>query len=94
MEIQKARIDDVPQIHKLINHFADKDEMLPRALSELYENLRDVFVVRDEANQASNTTLISAGRKGTTRSKSASKAKRIQRLGALTKDKNIVLARP
>jgi amino-acid N-acetyltransferase len=48
LKIQKACIDDVPQIHRMINHFADKDEMLPRALSELYENLRDLFVVRDD----------------------------------------------
>jgi amino-acid N-acetyltransferase len=44
--VEKARISDVPQIHQLINHFADKDEMLPRPLSELYENIRDCFVVR------------------------------------------------
>lgn len=43
---EKAKISDVPQMHKLINHFADKGEMLHRSLSELYENLRDFFVVR------------------------------------------------
>jgi amino-acid N-acetyltransferase len=46
LKVEKARISDVPQIHQLINHFADKDEMLPRPLSELYENIRDCFVVR------------------------------------------------
>ena len=44
--IEKANIQDVPQIHQLINHFADKDEMLPRSLSEIYENVRDYFVSR------------------------------------------------
>jgi len=44
--IGKANIQDVPQIHQLINHFADKDEMLPRSLSEIYENVRDYFVYR------------------------------------------------
>lgn len=44
--VEKAKISDVPQMHKLINHFADKGEMLHRSLSELYENLRDFFVVR------------------------------------------------
>ncbi len=44
--MEKARISDVPQIHQLINHFAERDEMLPRSLSELYENIRDCFVVR------------------------------------------------
>ncbi len=45
--IEKARIQDVPQIHQLINYFADKGEMLARPLSELYENIRDYFVIRE-----------------------------------------------
>jgi amino-acid N-acetyltransferase len=44
--IEKARISDVPQIHELINYFADRGEMLARPLSEMYENIRDYFVVR------------------------------------------------
>ncbi|MBE0415996.1 MAG: GNAT family N-acetyltransferase, partial [Dehalococcoidia bacterium] len=47
MKAEKARIDDIPQIQKLVNYFAQKGEMLPRALSELYENIRDFSVVRD-----------------------------------------------
>lgn len=47
MNIEKAVIQDAPQIQKLINYFADKGEMLPRALSEIYENTRDFFVVKD-----------------------------------------------
>ncbi len=46
MKPEKARVSDVPQMHKLINYFADKDEMLARSLSEIYENIRDYFVVR------------------------------------------------
>ena len=45
-QVEKARISDVNQIHQLINNFADRGEMLPRPLSELYENIRDYFVVR------------------------------------------------
>jgi len=44
--VEKARISDVPQMHQLINYFADKGEMLARSLSEIYENIRDYFVVR------------------------------------------------
>ena len=44
--VEKARITDADQIHRLINHFADRGEMLPRSLSEIYENIRDYFVVR------------------------------------------------
>ncbi|MBE9482877.1 MAG: GNAT family N-acetyltransferase, partial [Chloroflexi bacterium] len=44
--IEKATIKDVPQMHQLINYFADKGEMLARSLSEIYEYIRDYFVVR------------------------------------------------
>jgi len=47
MKIEKARIEDALQIHKMINYFAAQGEMLPRALSEIYENIRDYFVVRE-----------------------------------------------
>lgn len=45
--IEKAKISDATQMHKLINYFADKGEMLARPLSEIYENIRDYFVVRE-----------------------------------------------
>ncbi len=45
-KVEKARIPDVTQIHKLINGFADKGQMLARPLSELYESIRDFFVIR------------------------------------------------
>lgn len=47
MKVEKAKIDDVKIMHKLINQFANRGEMLPRALSEIYENLRDYFVIRN-----------------------------------------------
>src|SRR4030042_6880939 len=47
MKMEKAKITDAAQMHKLINKFATQGEMLPRALSEIYENIRDYFVVRD-----------------------------------------------
>jgi len=46
-KIRKAVIADTKQIHKLVNDFAKKDEMLPRALNELYEGIRDFFVYED-----------------------------------------------
>ena len=45
--VERAKISDVAQVHELINSFADKGEMLPRSLSEIYENVRDYFVVRE-----------------------------------------------
>ena len=42
--IRKARMRDVKAIQKLIADYARKGDMLPRSLSEIYENLRDYFV--------------------------------------------------
>jgi amino-acid N-acetyltransferase len=38
---------DATSMHQIISHFADKGEILPRALSEIYEDIRDYFVVRE-----------------------------------------------
>ncbi len=46
--IRKAVIADIKQIHRLVNEFAKKEEMLPRALNELYESIRDFFVYEDD----------------------------------------------
>ena len=45
--ITKAKVSDAIRIHELINSFADKGIMLPRSLSEIYENIRDYFVFRE-----------------------------------------------
>jgi len=55
--VEKATIHDVPQIHKLVNYFADKGEMLPRPLSEIYESVRDYFVVRQGEQMIACATL-------------------------------------
>ena len=47
MKIRKATTADIKQIHKFINEFARKEEMLPRALNELYESMRDFLVYED-----------------------------------------------
>lgn len=46
--LRKAKIGDVPQIHTLVNSFATKGEMLGRSRSELYEGLRDFFVIEQD----------------------------------------------
>ena len=43
-KIRKAKLNDVEQIHKLINHYAQNDLMLPRSLNEIYESLRDFWI--------------------------------------------------
>lgn len=42
--IRKAKIKDIKQIQALINSFAKKDQMLPRSLNELFDNIRDFWV--------------------------------------------------
>jgi amino-acid N-acetyltransferase len=43
--LRKAHITDIPRIHELVNSFAARGEMLGRSRSELYEGLRDFFVM-------------------------------------------------
>jgi len=49
--IRKAKISDVRDIQKLIEQSAKKGEMLPRSLSELYDNLRDYCVFLSEGEE-------------------------------------------
>lgn len=46
--LRKARTADVLAMQRLINAFADQGAMLHRSLSELYENIRDFFVVEED----------------------------------------------
>ncbi len=48
IKIEKAKVTDAAQMHQLINYFANRGDMLPRALSELYENIRNYFVARNK----------------------------------------------
>lgn len=48
MKIKKAKISDIRQIHKFVNEFARKEEMLPRSLNDLYENMRDIYIYEDK----------------------------------------------
>jgi amino-acid N-acetyltransferase len=43
----RAEIHDAQAIHDLINLYAQRGEMLPRTMGEVYENLRDFLIVRD-----------------------------------------------
>jgi len=45
--IEKATMGDAPRIQELVSGFAAIGEMLPRPLAEIYEHLRDFFVVRE-----------------------------------------------
>lgn len=47
MQIRKAVIKDIKTIHEILNRYADQGLLLPRSLSELYDHLRDFFVLED-----------------------------------------------
>ena len=55
--IRKARIKDIKQIQELISCFAKQDVMLPRALNELYECIRDFWVYEDKGKLAGCAAL-------------------------------------
>lgn len=44
MKIRKVDIRDVPIIQAIINQYAKRGKLLPRALGDIYENIRDYFV--------------------------------------------------
>ncbi len=48
MEIRKALTRDAIQIHALVNHYANHQQMLPRTLLSIYENIRDFYVAVDD----------------------------------------------
>lgn len=44
--IERARLDDAPQIVAIVNGWADRGEMLHRTVEEIYEAIRDFRVAR------------------------------------------------
>lgn len=57
MIIRKAVISDVPEMQKLINFFAERGELLPRSLNQIYEDIRDFFVA-EEAGRIIGTCAL------------------------------------
>jgi len=51
--IRNARMGDIKEIYDLLQYFADKDLLLGRSLSSLYDQLKDfsVYVEKDEDDQ-------------------------------------------
>lgn len=49
--IRKARVTEVPQIHKALEISARKGELLPRSLGELYDSIRDFQVYMDDQDR-------------------------------------------
>ena len=50
MKIRSAKVSDVKTMHSLIGYYAEKKEMLPRPINDLYENIQE-FVVAEDKNK-------------------------------------------
>ncbi len=48
MEVEKATVEDAPAIHALIAQCAGNGRMLPRPLGDIYRNIREFYVIRDD----------------------------------------------
>lgn len=55
--LRKAELKDVKPIQKLLAHFAGKGDMLSRSLSELYESIRDFYVVEEDGKLLGTSAL-------------------------------------
>ena len=45
--LRKAQIQDVKSIHEILAYYANQTILLPRSLSELYDHLRDFYVIEN-----------------------------------------------
>jgi amino-acid N-acetyltransferase len=48
LTIRKAKLTDVPDIHRLVNHYAGERLLLPRTLTDVYQNVWEFTVAEDE----------------------------------------------
>lgn len=55
--LRKAQISDVKPIQKLLTHYAGKGDMLSRSLSELYESIRDFYVIEEDGQLLGTSAL-------------------------------------
>ena len=42
--VQKARLSDVNEMYRIVNYYAERQQMLPKTQLQLYENLRDYSI--------------------------------------------------
>ena len=47
-KLRKAKPSDVPAIKELVNHYAAEGFLLPRSLSDIYENIRNYWVAEEK----------------------------------------------
>ncbi len=56
--IRRAKVADAKAIQSLINHFAKEGKLLPRSLSEIYDNLRDFYIYEAQDHQVKGVCAL------------------------------------
>lgn len=56
--VRRTKTTDVPAIQRLVNFYAQKGDLLPRTLQELYERVRDFYVFEQEGKIAGVCSLF------------------------------------
>ena len=59
--LRKAKIQDVKSIHEILTHYANQSLLLPRSLIELYDHLRDFYVIENIKVKGSLLGVCSIG---------------------------------
>ena len=49
--IRKAKIKDIKAIHRLLQQYGNKGQLLPRPLSKLYDHIRDFLVYVEDPDE-------------------------------------------
>lgn len=92
--IRPAAIHDVPEIHDLLDVYAQQGNLLPRSMNELYRHLRDFFVAEIDGRVAGCAALeIFTDSLGEVRSLVIADAHKGQGLGKLLVERVIVEAK-
>lgn len=58
MQIRKARVKEAEAIQRFVNRFADTGAVLPRSRADVYENIRDFFVLLDDNHKLMGTAAL------------------------------------
>jgi amino-acid N-acetyltransferase len=59
--IRKAHIKEVGQIHRILGNYAGQGLLLPRSLSEIYDHLRDYFIMEDPMKKGEIIAVCALG---------------------------------
>ena len=58
MSIRKAKISDIPHIHRILTHYGSMGLLLARPLSELYDHVRDFFVLETASHAVAGVCAL------------------------------------